>query len=99
MKPTNALRLTVDADLSQCSMENAVDVITKHFIDHGLERDGYKSVLNVSVDVEDLVRAIDLARAYGMRLQLKRTYEWDEWSIDASVKESFEAITVWSPGA
>jgi hypothetical protein len=97
--PYGALRLNTESDLSQCSLDSANDVLVKHFMDKNLKKDGFHSVLNVSVDDSDLTRTIDLARAWNMRLQLKRTYEWDEWSVTWGVAGDFSKVTLWSSGA
>ena len=99
MKPDNALRLRVESDFSQCALDAAFDIINAHFMEKGLKRSKYRSTLNISVDSEDLIRAIDLARAWGIRLQLKRTYEWDEWSVESFVDGDTSPVILWSGGA
>ena len=95
-KPYGALRLKIESDLSQCSLDDANDILAKHFMDNKLKKDNFRASLCVSVDDSDLTRTIDLARAWNMCLQLKRTYEQEEWSVTWGLKDDFRGITLWS---
>jgi hypothetical protein len=106
MKPFMATELHPNADLSQCSLESASDLLTKYLQDSKRSRDNYRGTLHVAVDSEDLIRVIDLARAWTLRLQLQSKYEWDEWSVtwgledkDLKLKPHERDFCVWSPGA
>lgn len=99
MKPYNALRLPTEADLSQCSIDDAVDILSKYFSENDLDSDGFKWELYVSIEADDLVRVIDLARVWNFRLQFKPKYEWDEWSLSRGIKGACDKVCVWSGGA
>ena len=99
MKPWKALRLTTECGFSQCALDDANDLLAKHFMDNNLKRSPFHANLYVSVDTDDLIRVIDLARAWNMNLQLQHKYEWNEWSVSWRIKDTIEKVTVWSPGA
>ena len=99
MKPFKALRLPTEMDFSQVAIEEAVDLLGKHVAGNELKKDGFKWKLRVSQEADDLIRVIDLARAWNFNLRLLPKYEWDEWSIACGIHESLEEIVVWSPGA
>ena len=98
-KPYGAIGLSVDSDLSQCALDDANNALIKHFSDNKIKTSEFRARLKISVDYDDLVRAIDLARVWNMYLQLQRTYEYDEWSVTWQTSDFNKAVTLWSGGA
>jgi hypothetical protein len=99
MKPHGALVLPVDSDLAQCAIEHAQSVLARHFADKGIKRAAYPGVLRVSVECDNLVSCLKVADYWGYSLQMKRTYEWDEWSLEWYQEGKAERVVLWSGGS
>ncbi len=102
MKPKygKVLELKTPSDFSQCAMEAAMNRIWEEIAPEGyhLGKDYY----SLEIGVEgNLLKAIDVARAWGVGFSLSRTFHPDEWQLSFihRTSESAEHIFVWCGGA
>ena len=105
MKPHGALELSTPADFCQATLDNALNLIRDAMCQQNLSWGNARSTLYVSIEFDDLIKAIDLSRAYGLHLGLKTRFEQDEWAINVLVVPDLPSeggvgsIDFWCSGA
>lgn len=93
MKPDRAERLTVDADLSAMSFDEAMVLLH----DKANGREMFQTVLVTSFAL--LYVASYLAARHSILLKLIDHYQIDEWSVRQYWQDGSEYDEIWSPGA
>lgn len=102
MKPRygRVLELATSSDFSQCAMQDGMDKIWEEIAPKGYHTG--KDYYELEIGVEgDLLKALDVARAWHVGFSLNRTFHADEWQLTCNhyTDDGSEKIVLWCGGA
>lgn len=109
MKPEgDVIEFATPMDFCHFALGEATDLVYKE-LTHLNTTTHYilpKSLMTLvlSVECSDLLRAMDIARVFDLKLELRKSFEKDEWAIEAHefdglALKTTRAINFWCAGA
>lgn len=102
-KPHNAIELSIAADLTSCSFQDALTLITEKAMELGWYKSRIISNKILRVPSQLMGIAIMLRVEDHFHIDISFTYGVDEWSLHREkyngLDKEDDEIIVWSPGA
>lgn len=99
-KPINALELPTPFDLTECSLDDAIEQAKEYAKEIEWDRLGYQ-VLKIPSQL--MPQAVPLVSSLSLPIEVDFTYDMDEWSYHMYSYNrevgDFDEIAIWSPGA